>query len=330
MTNFISALKATIENLSGSHFALLAALLSVVVFTTGWRCFTALHRKRMITATPTSWLRSAAQGYSELVGRGIQIPGTPLVSPFSGRECLWYRVQTQELSTDGSDKAPEIPILNLIQFVFKHGARGLYRGGLLDESSDDLFYLDDDTGRCVIDPEGAEIRPTLKRHWYGKTPTPDRGPAIKGSRLGSRYRYTEELLLPGDILYAIGDLKTKGGAALANSMQDEVRDLLREWKADQTELLARFDRDQNGQICEAEWQQARNEADEHIQERHRNNDVPVSITMLQKSSDARRPYVISSESLHVVEARFQRTAQLYFVISLISVICLACLLSMRV
>ena len=318
-------------SLAEFNFALVASGLLILYF--GARAFRALHTQRVLSATPTSWLRSAAQGYTELIGRGIAIPGEPLISPFSGRECLWYRIRAHEIAREAESNGLT-DVIRLMAGGWRAKvtpfswlpARGRCT---LDETSTDLFYLDDDTGRCVIDPEGAMITPTLSRSWYGKTPTPDRGPAIGGSVLGNRYRYTEELLLPGDILYAIGDLKTQGGAAYAANQTDEVRSLLSEWKENPADLIARFDVDGNGQICVQEWEQARAAATEMVQARHHNDSVPVAVNLLSRSAEQRYPFVIASESLHAVESGFLRRAIGAFCVSLLGLIVLVGLIQLR-
>lgn len=280
------------------------------------RAFSALHKKRLISDTPTSLLRSAAQGYTELTGRGIHIDGPMLYSPLSGRECLWYRVKTEELSDHDNRYGYDLDVLFKL-FSFFSNKTSLVNINV--QESDDLFYLDDDTGRCVIDPEGAHITPSSTRLWYGNSPVPDRGSALKGSALGSRYKYTEELLLPRDILYAIGDLKTKGGAGSMTDMREEARDLLVEWKGNSRTLLERFDRNDDGEISASEWERARKTAAEEITSKHSGDDVPLVVTMLKQTNDSRRPFMISSDPLHDLIDRYQRHALSFFVASLTAV-----------
>jgi len=277
------------------------------------KAFSSLHKKRVIKDTPTSWLRSAAQGYTELVGRGVHIDGTPLMSPLSGRECLWYRMKSEEIA-DALERRGEPDLFTLLRLFSK--STPLRNVNI--EESDDLFYLDDETGRCVIDPEGAHITPSLTRVWYGNSPVPDRGPALGGSPLGYRYKYTEELLLPGDILYAIGNLQTVGGAGSNNDMKEETRDLLKDWKQDKKNLLERFDRNNDGEISVSEWNKARKAAAEEISWKHASNDVPLVVTMLKKTNDPRRPFMISSDPLHDLVDRYHRHSLSYFIVSIMT------------
>ena len=52
---------------------------------------------------------------------------------------------------------------------------------------------------------------------------------------------------------------THGGAAPALAESD-VAQILREWKADKAQLLARYDRNGNGEIDMDEWEAARSDA----------------------------------------------------------------------
>lgn len=315
-----------ILSLQPSEFWVFIMLWWAVCLYSGWRTCSALHKKRTITGTPTSWLRSAAQGYTELIGRGVHMDGPVLCSPLSGRECLWYRIRTEDrgesVDATGADGFDWVSLLHVF-------SKSTVRCAVNTHESDDLFYLDDDTGRCVIDPEGAQITPSLSRSWYGNTPVPDRGPALIGSRIGKRYRYTEELLLPGDILYAIGHLQTVGGAGCSVDRREEVRALLSDWKQDQQVLLQRFDRNKDGQIDVHEWNQARATATRAVNDKHASNDVPPVVTLLKNTTDPRRPYLISSAPLHELVERYQRHVLSFFLLGLLASSILVWVLSVR-
>ena len=308
-------MSAWVSALDAPSFWIYATLWIVVSIYLFFRAFSSLHKKRVIKDTPTSWLRSAAQGYTELVGRGVHIDGPPLMSPLSGRECLWYRMKSEEI-IDSIERHHGPDIFILLSFLSGLFSKSTPLKNVNIEESDDLFYLDDDTGRCVIDPEGAHITPSMTRSWYGNSPVPDRGPALGGSPLGYRYKYTEEMLLPNDILYAIGDLKTQGGAGSMTDMKEEVRVLLTDWKQDKETLLERFDRNNDGEISVSEWNKARKAAAEEITDKHASNDVPLVVTMLKKTDDPRRPFMISSDPLHDLIDRYHRHSLSFFIASI--------------
>ena len=86
------------------------------------------------------------------------------------------------------------------------------------------------------------LHATNKDTWHGAEPNPlavQLRPipktAISLSGLGRhrRYRYTEERLHTDESLYAIGLYKTVGGCGQPSfDVNEDVRELVREWKAD--------------------------------------------------------------------------------------------------
>ena len=150
--------------------------------------FNFLKRARVIDDTPTSKIRSAAQGYVELVGRSKAMDGPPILSPLTNTVCTWYRYKAEETHD-------------------KH-TRTIESG-----TSDNLFYLLGPTGQCVIDPDDAIVRPTVKKVWYGSRNAHKSsfGSSVL-SGLGSGYRYTEERMHDNDPLYAIGEFSSVGGS----------------------------------------------------------------------------------------------------------------------
>lgn len=107
----------------------LALLMATGLF--GW--LRSVKHARLILDTPTSRIASAAQGYTELRGRGRPLDGTPLLSPVNALPVLWYRVTTQRRQRDGK---------------WRHVGTN---------ESDASFLLDDGSGMAAVDPEGAEM-----------------------------------------------------------------------------------------------------------------------------------------------------------------------------
>lgn len=183
----------------------------------GWA--RAVRHARLIADTPTSRIASAAQGYVELRGRALPLDSGTLYSPVDGLPVLWYRLRTEERQRNG-------------QWRFLHS-----------QESDTSFLLDDDTGICAVDPEGAEM---LVRR---------RDTSIRGDR-----RYTQWSLLRGDPIYVIGEFGTLGSIQPDLDTHAQVGQLLSAWKADPAHLLERFDLDGNGELDLREWELARKAA----------------------------------------------------------------------
>lgn len=152
--------------------------------------------------------------------------------------------------------------------------------------SDDTFLLDDGSSECVIDPDGAEIISSHRRTW------------IQGD-----YRHTEWRLLPGDYLYAIGEFASIGGANTDLDLRKDVGDLLSEWKQDRHQLLARFDKDGNGEIDHREWEEARRQAVRQVEAEHREIRLRDSIAMLRKPRDGRL-FLVSNLSEEVLTKKY--------------------------
>ncbi|MDR3213839.1 MAG: hypothetical protein LBT71_07995 [Azoarcus sp.] len=201
-----------------SYWGLLLALWACIVISlyAWWRT---LARARAILHTPTSLIASAAQGYSELRGRGLPLAGKPLLSPVTYLPLLWFRLET-----------------------YTRDNRGKWRFSNVTES-DTSFMLDDGSGLCAVDPEGAEM---LVRH---------RETFTQGD-----VRYVQWSLLEHAPIYVLGDFATLGSINPEFDMTAQMRELLECWKTDKKELLRRFDLDGNGTIDAREWELARAQA----------------------------------------------------------------------
>jgi hypothetical protein len=185
-----------------------------------------LLRRRAITDTPTSRIASAAQGYVELSGTG-RPPDPPLFSHLTHLPCLWYRYRVEKGS-------------------------GKNRRTVDSGESEVPFLIDDGSGHCLVDPEGAEILTRHEKCW----------------REGD-HCYTEWKLLINDRIYALGEFKTLGGGTADLDARRDIKELLAEWKKDRTALFERFDLDGNGKISEKEWGLARQAARREVSRMHR-------------------------------------------------------------
>lgn len=231
---------------------------------------------------PTSKIRSAAQGYVELAGTARLMPGEPIRAPLSGADCTWYayKIEKRESSSfNGTDRET--------WRTLKQGV------------SDSIFHLDDDTGRCIIDPEGAEVSASIKLRWHGQSPSPEAAPMASSSRWWSllaigRYRYTEQRIEPGDALYATGFFNTLGDFDHDTNSDNAVRELLAEWKRDGKTLLDRFDLDRDGQIDVREWQIARKQAKKEARRNQATRTRHPSLHVLKNPGKSYQPFIIST------------------------------------
>jgi len=261
--------------------AILAIIASLVGIFAG---FYYLTRKRILENIPTSKIRSAAQGYLELIGRGQLLEGPPIISPLTGNRCTWVSDRVEERRDSGKNTRWEM---------------------IETGTSDSLFLIIDETGQCVIDPEGASVIPAVTDTWYGTGPRPQSGPGIKrGIFSGGRFRYIESRMHAGEPLFAIGLFKTVGGANAELNANVEVVSLLQEWKSNSNELLQKFDQNRDGQIDVQEWEKVRDTALQEVLGRHREFTSAPAVNLMSNTHDLRRPYILSAISQQLLIQRF--------------------------
>lgn len=255
-------------------------------------------RKRVIEDTPTSRIRSAPQGYVEIDGTGALMEGPPIIAPLTGKYCIWYSYKIEERRRSGKRS---------------HWAT------IEKATSDGLFLLIDDTGSCVIDPEGAYVTPAATDTWYGPAAKPVRGPVTGGGILSmGRYRYTEQRLHPKEPLYAIGLFESVGGAAGEFDINADVRDLLREWKKNSETMLSEYDKNKDGEIDIEEWDVMREAALKEVMARHHELRSEPPVNMMTKTCDSRRPYILSALPQSSLVRRFHYYSLTLIILFLIS------------
>jgi hypothetical protein len=260
----------------------------------GLFCFFAafyyLVRARIIEDTPTSKIRSAAQGYTELAGYCELIDGNPIKGPLTGKICTWFSYKIERYRRSGKRS----------------------RWSVVEQGkSEELFLVKDDTGQAIIDPEGAGVTASIKDVWRGSTRFPERYQGEKKRAwlsLGlKRYRYTEERMHPGDPIYAIGMFITRGGDRAEFNINRDVRELISEWKMRSDHLLAVHDKNQDGELDMKEWETVREKALEEVLAYHDELRRSPAVHFLGKTSDSRRPFLLSA----FAESRLVKKMTLY-------------------
>ena len=268
----ILALAIEAETPAAWPYALIA--MSVVSFFAWLANF---RRYRQIHDLPTSNIASAAQGYVELFGRAGVLPGTPVTSRLSRSPCCWYSYEIEEKGSN--DKWQTVDSGRSVEH----------------------FLLLDETGQCVISPEGAEVLTKDHRQWE------------EGS-----HRYSEWLLLASAELYAIGEFSTTSAAAAAG--RDERADtgaVLAEWKKNPKHLQTRFDLDRDGKIDMKEWELARLQAQREVRKRHAETQARSveGIHLLCKPGDGRL-FLIANELPDKLGSRYRLWSWVHLVVFL--------------
>lgn len=96
--------------------------------------FRLLQRRRLILDTPFSKIRSAAMGMVEI--SGLAVGPYTMIAPITARACYYYRTLVWEWKQSGKNK----------QWVKVAG-----------ECMHVPFFVDDNTGRMLVDPRGADL-----------------------------------------------------------------------------------------------------------------------------------------------------------------------------
>ena len=150
------------------------------------------RRKRLMEGIPTSKVRSIAMGLVEIAGKAN--PKTLLKGPFSGKECVYYKYTIEEYRREG-----------------KHSRWVKLKEG----SSDEKFYLEDYTGKVLVDPKEAEVDIPIDceiESGFGEDPPETIKKFISSVELSyegflglnKTMRYREYHIAPGDNLFIIG------------------------------------------------------------------------------------------------------------------------------
>ena len=93
-------------------------------------------KSSLIKNTPTSRIRSIAMGPVEIKGT-VQPFNANLISPFTQKECIYWKVEIYEYKKTSEDSSDWVKIF--------------------EKENSSEFMLQDETGKVLVDPTGAEI-----------------------------------------------------------------------------------------------------------------------------------------------------------------------------
>lgn len=265
-----------------AFWRLVMIVLVPVSFWFGFRCW---RRARLIGDTPTSRVRSAAQGYVELLGRARLTAGTAVRAPLTRRGCVWWSYQIEQKRRSGKRT----------QWVTVDS-----------DTSQAPFLLEDDSGWCVVNPQGADVYPEDKRVWYGNSGWPTDVPALAGkswlSGMVAEFRYTEHTIEEQEMVNVMGRFRTVGGVQ-AIDRDAAVAELLAQWKQDMPELNRRFDADHSGVLDQQEWEVARAAARAQV-DHSALRDTPAEYAVVSRPDDD-RPFLLASGDLERLARRYR-------------------------
>ncbi len=260
-------------------------------------------RARLIEDMPTSRISSASQGYTELVGVA-ELHGNPQLAPLSNTLCLWWRYTIEKYQSTGKSS---------------HWVTVEKR------ACSQPFYLKDATGICRVDHESAEIS-CLHRHiWHGNTRRPIGTYKVPNSTrssgllslaathlsFGSRYRFTEHMIMDGDPLYTLGHFETDSGGLRTFTPKQLIGNVLSEWKQDFSKLLARFDKNSDGELDLKEWKIVRDAALKEARLGQIEQSQQPAEHVLTQPQHQGLPFIIGGQEQRQLSKRFRRSALFY-------------------
>ncbi|PYX65607.1 MAG: hypothetical protein DMG74_07925 [Acidobacteria bacterium] len=171
----------------------------IFLFVHGFRM---LARKRLILNTPISRIRSASIGLVEV--NGVAIGPYTINAPITGLPCFYYRTLVWQLKQSG---------------------KGNKWQQIIDESLHVPFYLDDNTGRLLVNPQGADLE--IHRDFHDEF----NGPVFFNSDLvpesvrsflmahgvssDQRIRIDEYCIKPKNTLFILGTLAENPGLTVS-------------------------------------------------------------------------------------------------------------------
>ena len=174
--------------------------------------FHLLQRRRLILDTPFSKIRSASMGMVELSGLAVS-PYT-VTAPITGRPCYYHRTMVWELRQRERRK-------EWVQIV--------------GECSHVPFFIDDNTGRVLVDPRGAELdlhcdfKEEFSNSFFSaKDCVPDAVVNFLTSHglvVNDRLRVEEYCIKPKNSLFILGTLAENPGIEVApDAIREDIID----------------------------------------------------------------------------------------------------------
>ena len=212
------------------------ALLALILL---WRGFAAIRLKRLIENTPVSRIRSLATGMVEVCGRAERCYA--LVTPVTQVPCIYYRLSRYH----------------------RQERNGSWQLSAEQNSGLHPFWLSDATGKVLIDPTSADLRPGCRQEGSGD--------GFNNAFLGreahpdSDEKWVEECIPEGETLYVLGFSTPHRvtGDSLHNATAARLRTLKQS-----PDLRQRFDKNNDGQIDADEWDEARRITADEVAKSH--------------------------------------------------------------
>ncbi|HEY1657656.1 MAG TPA: GIDE domain-containing protein [Candidatus Sulfotelmatobacter sp.] len=199
LASMILAILLSHSDPRGIAWCAVGILAGIYLFFNGFRL---LKRKKLILDTPASKIRSASLGMVEL--SGLAAGPYTMPAPITERQCYFYRTVVWEWKRQG------------------RSSRWVKVAG---ECSHVPFFLDDNTGKVLIDPRGAELdlHCDFKEEYSDSIFSSDDGapPNVRsflsrhGLMTGNKIKVEEYCIKPKNAMFVVGTLGENHGRPLA-------------------------------------------------------------------------------------------------------------------
>jgi len=182
-------------------------LIAVFFFIAGGGCFFMGKKKhrihQLMVNTETSDVGALTEGSCEVQGQ-IDSVGTPLISPWTQQQCVYYDFQVEERRSRRSGNTTST-----------------YWADYITDLQAQPFTVSDQTGSVEINPGEADFRvrtDARERSGFGddasselQTLLRDRyGASTQGWVFNKTLRYSENVMAVGDTVYVFGEVRSQG------------------------------------------------------------------------------------------------------------------------
>jgi len=244
--------------------------------------FRVLKKKWLLDNTPTSTVRSAAMGATELKGKAVK--KYDLTSRLCRAVCVYFRFLIEREVKD---------------------SKGRTHWEIVDQgASTNYFYLEDETGKILIDPMGAEdvMDPDYR---------------VTDRQNGRLMRYTEWYIKPGDSIFAFGTVRKFKDNIV--DRKEKLTQKLRELKTNKEKLM-QFDADRDGQLSVEEWDAAVKSAEEDLLGEELAHQPSIEDDIVMALGEAEKTFIISDKSENEISKKLLLTSAAFVIIGGIIVV----------
>lgn len=237
-----------------------------------------LYYRRMIENTPTSKIRSMSMGMVELTGKTRLY--YDLRTSATKTHCIYYKCRYYKYQRTGDSAGWKL-------------TRSVSSGKI-------PFYIEDDTGRVLIHPDGAIINIPLASQSFQGSYIPTLGLQMHDPNT----KVVEELIPVGTHIYVLGSAQVeKHGKTFSQALAEKLRHLKQN-----AEAMEAYDANGDGRIDVDEWEAARKDAETVVYaESLAKGGHQTETVVVKKPKFGMLPFIIADTEQKVVRRLMFRT-----------------------